>query len=208
LHLLEIDDLHRALSERAEELQRAEIEKDRISAEKSDVAKTVAALEADLKRVKKDAEAFGRDLKLLRVEKEKQETRHKEENFRLERTRKQAQTQIRLLNEQLESQRKKTGRAQEGLKNHVCAAYVNTHPKYIFVLTLPLASDERQVSALKIQHNKESKGLIVQIRYLKAKFTRESSLRSDLVYQKRYLLVLLSRFEKRSVLPASTPRIC
>ncbi|KAF8238118.1 hypothetical protein L208DRAFT_1243498 [Tricholoma matsutake] len=178
LHLLEIDDLRRALSEQAEELQRAEVEKDRISAEKSDVAKTVAILQADLKRVKKDAEVFGRDLKLLRVEKEKQETKHKEELSRLDRTRKQAQTQIRLLNEQLENQRDKTNRAREDLKKHVCAA------------------DERQISALKIQHKKECKGLIVQIRYLKAKFTRESSLRGDLVYQKKYLLVLLSRFEK------------
>ena len=39
--------------------------------EKNDVARTVAALEGDLKRVKLDAEAFGRDLKLLREEKEK-----------------------------------------------------------------------------------------------------------------------------------------
>lgn len=58
-------------------------------------------------------------------------------------------------------------------------------------------SDERQLSVIKIQHNKECKGLIVQIRYLKAKFTRESTLRSDLSYQKQYLLVLLSRYEKR-----------
>lgn len=57
--------------------------------------------------------------------------------------------------------------------------------------------DERQLSIMKLQHNKECKGLIVQIRYLKAKFIRESSLRSDLGYQKQYLLVLLSRFEKR-----------
>ena len=124
LHLLDIDNLRRALSERVDELQRAEMEKDRIFAEKSDVAKTVAVLEADLRRVKKDAEAFGRDLKLLRVEKEKQETKHKDELSRIERTKKQAQTQIRLLNEQLESQREKTDRAREDLKNHVCVAYV------------------------------------------------------------------------------------
>lgn len=52
---------------------------------------------------------------------------------------------------------------------------------------------------MRIQHKKECKGLIVQIRYLKAKFTRESSLRSDLGYQKHYLLVLLTKFEKRCV---------
>lgn len=90
--------------------------------EKSDVAKTVAALEADLRRVKKDAEAFGRDLKLLRSEKEKEEERHKEEIAQLERAKKQTQTQVRLLNEQLDNQRLKTGRAREELNNHICAA--------------------------------------------------------------------------------------
>jgi len=59
--------------------------------------------------------------------------------------------------------------------------------------------NEQQVSAMKLQHGKESKGLIVQIRYLKAKFTRESLFRCDLGYQKQYLLVLLGQFEKRCV---------
>lgn len=63
--------------------------------------------------------------------------------------------------------------------------------------------DGKQVSDLKLQHNKECKGLMVQIRYLKAKFTRESSFRSDLTYQKRYLLVLLAQFEKRLVFTAN-----
>ncbi|GLB41649.1 putative pericentrin-AKAP-450 domain of centrosomal targeting protein [Lyophyllum shimeji] len=178
LHRLEIDELKRALFGQAEELQRAEEEKHRISAEKSDVARTVAALEADLRRVKKDAEAFGRDLKLLRAQKEKQEEMHKEELAGLERSKKQAQTQIRLLNEQLESQRDKTSRARDEMKSHVCAA------------------DEKQLSAMKVQHKQECKGLIFQIQYLKAKFTRESSFRSDLAYQKQHLLVLLTQFEK------------
>jgi len=49
---------------------------------------------------------------------------------------------------------------------------------------------------MKLQHNKECKGLIVHIRYLEAKFIRESVFRSDLTYQKQYLLVLLTQFEK------------
>ncbi|KAJ7105464.1 hypothetical protein C8R43DRAFT_1165567 [Mycena crocata] len=178
LQLGEIDDLRRALDDQADRLQRTEAEKDRIAAEKSDVARTVAALESDLRRVRRDAEAFGRDLKLLRSEKERLEAKQREEASRAERTRKQSQTQIRVLTEQLDGQRAKTLRAKEDLKSHVCVM------------------DERQLSALKLQHNKECKGLIVQIRYLKAKFTRESSLRSDLCYQKDYLLVLLSKFEK------------
>ncbi|RDB15355.1 Spindle pole body protein pcp1 [Hypsizygus marmoreus] len=178
LHLLEIADLRRALSDQAEELQRAKTEKGRISAEKNDVARTVEALEADLRRVKKNAEAFDRDLKLLRADKEKLETKHKEELTRAERTRKQTQTQIRVLNEQLETQRAKASRAKDEMKNHVCAA------------------DDQQLSVIKIQHSKECKGLMVQIRYLKASFTRESSFRSNLVNQKAYLLVLLSKLEK------------
>ncbi|KAJ6619906.1 hypothetical protein B0H10DRAFT_2024000 [Mycena sp. CBHHK59/15] len=178
LQLGEMDDLRRALDDQADQLQRTEAEKNRIAAEKSDVAKTAAALEADLRRVRRDAEAFGRDLKLLRSEKERLEAKQKDEVTKAERTRKQSQTQIRVLTEQLEAQRVKTLQAKEEFRSHVCVM------------------DDRQLSALKLQHNKECKGLIVQIRYLKAKFTRESSLRSDLCYQKQYLLILLSRFEK------------
>ncbi|KAF9073179.1 hypothetical protein BDP27DRAFT_1319010 [Rhodocollybia butyracea] len=178
LYLGEIEDLRKALSDRSEELHIVEAEKLRVAAERSDVAQTVAALEADLKRVRQNAEAFGRDLKNLRAEKERLERKHQEEQSRADRTKKQTQTQIRLLTEQLEGQRAKTLKAREDLENHVCAL------------------DDRQLSALRIQHNKESKGLIVQIRYLKAKFTRESMLRFDLAYQKHYLLVLLNKFEK------------
>lgn len=58
-------------------------------------------------------------------------------------------------------------------------------------------SDEGQLSVLKMQHKNECKGLVVQIKYLKAKWTRESTLRSDLGYQKQYLLVLLARCERK-----------
>ncbi|KAH9951077.1 hypothetical protein B0H21DRAFT_855438 [Amylocystis lapponica] len=178
LQLLEIEDLRRALSDRADELHRAELEKNRIAAEKNDVAGSVAALEADLQRVRRDAEAFGRDLKLLRAQKDRLEEERKNEKAKTERAHKQSQTQIRLLKEELESQRENAKTVVEQWQGHVCAA------------------DGEQLVALKLQHNKECKGLIVQIRYLKAKFTRESAWRCDLGYQKKYLLVLLARLEK------------
>jgi hypothetical protein len=58
-------------------------------------------------------------------------------------------------------------------------------------------SGSAQLSALQERHKDECKGLIVHIHYLKAKFTRENTLRMDLVYQKQYLLILLSRRERR-----------
>jgi len=178
LRRIEIDDLHCALDNQAHDLQRAEKAKDKIATEKSDVARTMSSLEADLKRVRRDAETFGRDLNLLRMEKDKLEMKNKDEISKAERSKRQAQTQIRLLNEQLDTQKEKMLKAREEMKNHVCAA------------------DEHQISKMKLQHNKECKGLIVQIRYLKAKFIRESVFRSDLTYQKQYLLVLLTQFEK------------
>jgi hypothetical protein len=84
----------------------------------------VAGLEADLKCVRRDAEAFGQDLKFLRMEKDKLETKNRDEISKAERSKKQAQTQIRLLNEQLETQKEKTSKAQEEIKSHICAAYV------------------------------------------------------------------------------------
>ncbi|KIL69166.1 hypothetical protein M378DRAFT_70128 [Amanita muscaria Koide BX008] len=178
LYCVEIEDLRSALNEQANELHRAEKEKDRVTAEKEGVVKIVSSLEADLRRVKKDAEAFGRDLKRLRAEKENMEESHKREISRLQKAKKQAHTQMRLLTDQLENYKDAASRAREELKRHNCAA------------------DDSQIAALKLQHNKECKGLIVQIKYLKAKFTRESGLRMNLCYQKEFLLVLLKRYEK------------
>ena len=105
-------------------MQRAEKENRKVSAEKTDVARTVAALEADLRRVRRDAETFGHDLTLLRREKEALEADNKDELARVGRAKKQAQTQIRLLTEHLEAQKDKTMHALEQLRSHVRNAYV------------------------------------------------------------------------------------
>ncbi|EKM50608.1 uncharacterized protein PHACADRAFT_152721 [Phanerochaete carnosa HHB-10118-sp] len=180
LHLLEIEDLRRAISAQTGELQRAEAETQRAASERGDLARTVAALETDLRRVRRDAEAFGRDLRELRAQKDKLEAERRDATARAERAQKQAQTQIRVLKEEVQEQRERARAARDEWKRHVCADAV----------------DNEQVVALKAQHKNECKGLIVQIKYLKAKWTRESGLRSDLGYQKQYLLVLLARCER------------
>lgn len=122
LRALEIDDLRRALSDQASELERVEAEKARMATEKGDVARTVAALEADLHRVRRDAEAFGRDLKALRAHKDRIEEERREERSKAERSQKQAQAQIRVLKEELDVQKEKAKEAKESWKGHVCAA--------------------------------------------------------------------------------------
>lgn len=115
------------MSNQADELQRSEEERNRIASQKSDVARTVGLLESDLKRVRRDAEVFGRDLQHLRAEKERWDAKQKDEALKADRARKQSQAQIRLLNEQLDGQREKARRAKEDLRNHVCAAvYVSS----------------------------------------------------------------------------------
>ena len=117
LQVQEIDELKQALDDRDGQLHKAQREKD-------GVAKNISGLEADLRRVRNDAEAFGKDLKLLKAEKDRLEAKLQEEVSMAERTKKQNQTQIKLLNEQLESQKQRATRALEVYENHVCAAYV------------------------------------------------------------------------------------
>ncbi|KAH9169868.1 hypothetical protein EDB89DRAFT_1981781 [Lactarius sanguifluus] len=195
LQRIEIEELKKALADQAGALQATEAAHIRAAAAQArereqDVV--VASLEADLARVRRSAESLGRDLRGERKRREEENARRdaerKTERSRARkevegtrkeletvvRERKQAGAELRLLHEQfnlLEGEKRTWN-------GHKCAL------------------DSSQLSALRDQHKLESKGLIVQIHYLKAKFTRENTLRMDLSYQKRYLLVLLSRRER------------
>ena len=76
-------------------------EKERIIAEHEDVQTHIATLEADLKKIQREAESFGSDLKELTMEKEMMETRYQREIAQHERANKQNRSQIRILKEQL-----------------------------------------------------------------------------------------------------------
>lgn len=60
--------------------------------------------------------------------------------------------------------------------------------------------DRVSLSNIKTRHSKESKGLLVDIRYLKQKFTRENTFREDLSLQKEYLLILIGQLSRQYVL--------
>ena len=59
------------------------------------------------------------------------------------------------------------------------------------------ASEHAQLTALTAKHKLECKGLVSNITYLKAKWTRENRFRSDLCNQKQYLLTLLEKCERK-----------
>jgi chromosome segregation ATPase len=120
LRVNEIEDLRREVSEQARELERIESEKNQARADRSGIVRSVASLEADLRRVISDAEVLGRDLKDLKIERDRSETRHRDELGKADRAQKQLSAQLRLANEQLEAQREKTKKAITEWDNHVC----------------------------------------------------------------------------------------
>ncbi|KAF8586444.1 hypothetical protein K439DRAFT_1631700 [Ramaria rubella] len=178
LRVNEIEELRRELSQQARALEKIESEKDQAQMDRNLIVRTVTSLESDLKRIRGDAEVLGQDLKELKLERDRSETRHRDELGKADRAQKQVCAQLRLANEQLEAQRDKTRKAIAEFEGHVCP------------------SGQQEVEELRTQHRTECKGLMVQIRYLKAKYTRESVFRADLGYQKHYLLGILSSFKK------------
>jgi len=91
-----------------------------MSKEHSDVMRTVSSLETDLRRVKRDAEAFGRDLRTLKAERDELALKRREENGRAERSQDQLRAQIRVLEDQLEVQMSKRFALQDQMQAHVC----------------------------------------------------------------------------------------
>lgn len=116
----DIEDLRRELSSHAQELERIQNEKHQVETERSEIAHTVALLEEDLQRVRNDAEALGKLLKELQLERAKSEAKYREDQLKAERVQKQLSTQIRLANDQAELQRTKAKKAIADLQGHVC----------------------------------------------------------------------------------------
>jgi hypothetical protein len=59
---------------------------------------------------------------------------------------------------------------------------------------LAIADEQQQKRA-----KEEAKGLLIMIKYLKAKFTRESYWRADLAHQKLYLTMLVAQKQRMYV---------
>ena len=118
--MTEIEDLRLALQEQAAQLHEAESEKNRLANERIEVARTIAALESDLKRVRRDAEKIAGNVSQLKAERAKMMAHSQEDKIILE----QSQTQIRELHAQLVALQKKARKAEEDAANHVCKMYL------------------------------------------------------------------------------------
>ncbi|KAL5492538.1 hypothetical protein ACEPAI_3985 [Sanghuangporus weigelae] len=164
----EIENLRSALSSKVQILDNARWKNENAQVESTELSSLAGKLEFELKRIQHEANGFGRDLVHLRAERDQMISRHREEIELHECETNQVRAQLRNLKQQVVN-RKET---------HDIASEIHA-----------------ATECLRLRHNRECKGLFVQIRYLKAKYTREAALRDDLSYQKDYLLVLLSRYE-------------
>lgn len=67
----------------------------------------------------------------------------------------------------------------------------------LFASILTFSLDHLSVAELKLKHRREAKGLLLDISYLKTKFTRENTFREDLSLQKEYLLILIGDLSRQ-----------
>ena len=133
LRVNEIEDLRREVSEQARELERIESERNQARADRIRIVRSVASLESDLQRVISDAEISGKDLKDLKIERDRSETGHRDEMGMADRAQRQLCSQLGLAIEQLESQREKTKKAIAEWDGHVCQPHVPSSARLIQV---------------------------------------------------------------------------
>ncbi len=110
LRVTEIEDLRLQLQEQAVELQDVELEKNRLSKERMEVARTISTLEADLKRVRRDAESIRKDVTQLKSERAGLMAKSQEDRLTLER----AQAHVRQMHTQLVGLQRKVREVEEG----------------------------------------------------------------------------------------------
>lgn len=167
-----IEELHATLKEQHRAMQRVAGERDRLYAQREGIINDVSSLEADLRRVRVESQAFGRDLERLRQERDEQKRRAELARETSMSITAEAQETISVLKERLDQARRMIRQVE---------------------LSQPAGGAEldAQVQALKNKHEAECKGLLLHARYLKTKYMRESDLRADLAFQKKYLLQIL-----------------
>nr|XP_019009710.1 uncharacterized protein I206_05270 [Kwoniella pini CBS 10737]OCF48491.1 hypothetical protein I206_05270 [Kwoniella pini CBS 10737] len=170
----ESDRIRNTLSQTTESLEQAQTRIVRYQRERETVSKELELFEKDLQVQRAESEVFGRQLQALRKEQNGSHGQNQAELKALERELSVARDNEKRTARQLEDVKGKYDTLDHWKENHNCNS------------DLPQALID-QKAHFKLQ----SRSLASQIRYLKAKFTRESTFRNALSLQKRYLLLLV-----------------
>ncbi|CAE6406017.1 unnamed protein product [Rhizoctonia solani] len=174
MQVAEIENLRMLLAEREAGMKDMATAMQTARGAQSDAERVVKSLQSELKRVKSEAERLGTDIEHLKLERAGENNNEE----RQKRAREQAQTQMKTLNDQLQSAKDAAKQLQERLKDHSAAL------------------SPAEVEKLKAMHSKECKGLVQQIGYLRSKFYRESEMREHIGWQKLYLMKVLGVYAR------------
>jgi hypothetical protein len=184
------DKLRLSLREKGDSLRHAESTIASLHRERASITKELLEFETDLQRQRVESEAFGRELRSLKAE-QGGSIRLKEEMAILQRNYRSAKDGLQQAKNQLAETVRRAADLEKWQRAHLKNGYVhftdeNTSP------SLTTSADTTEALAeQKARFKAQTRDLAAQIRYLKAKFTRESTFRNGLSLQKRYLLLLV-----------------
>ncbi|OCF72584.1 hypothetical protein I204_06966 [Kwoniella mangroviensis CBS 8886] len=170
----ESDDLRNALSQRTQTLEDTKSRLAKFQNERTHVMKELEEFERDLQTQRSESREFGLQLSLLKKEQNNASAKHRAEFDALERELKEARNNERWTMKDLNDAKRKYDDLESWRINHQCDTGLS-----------------QALIDQKTHFKTQSRSLASQIRYLKAKFTRESTFRNALALQKRYLLLLV-----------------
>ncbi|KAN0060040.1 hypothetical protein ACQY0O_008013 [Thecaphora frezii] len=192
----QMEAIHAALRNKKAEFDEVVGDRDRLRAERDEIVRDVGKFESELRRVRREADRQGSDLEALRAERERvtaQRARDEEEKQRArERDMQQVQNLVKQLKVKTQEVEQVKAKLEEADRIRSAAP-----PPYTTASHQAAQQQQQQqlqqqmLMSLRLQHAQECKGLMLQIRYLKAKLMRETDLRSDLAHQKTYITLLL-----------------
>lgn len=162
----------REISQLRNSLHTKEAEHRLLQDERGDILRGVAGLQSDLQRVRQDAISLGIDLANVRRERDAIDAKRAGDG-----------TEAAKLKEELNEAKRKLEGLEQKTAEHVCTSNPTTDLE------------------VRTRHSQEAKGLLVQIRHLKLRVTREATFRNDLSYQKTYLGLIVK--QKQSSIDAT-----
>ncbi|WVN87746.1 uncharacterized protein L203_102941 [Cryptococcus depauperatus CBS 7841] len=171
---LTADCLRETIAQRDQALRQAESQLQNLSHERKIVANELGEFEKDLAKHKSDSDGFGKELHSLKREQAERLESHAIEVREL-------QSEIEHISEREKRARKELDEVQT--QYNELKLRRKSHENN--------AESSEAFTQQKLKFRMQSRELAAQIKYLKAKYTRESTFRNALALQKKYLLLLV-----------------
>ena len=161
--------------------------------ERASVARELSAFDADLEKQRAESGRFGEELEMLKAEQHVSAAENARGMERLQKDCWASQDRLQATRQQLEEARAEREKLERWRSCHECNLCVLLYSPLIgnVSLTTPCRGTKDALDEQRARFKAQSRDLAAQIRYLKAKYTRESTFRNGLSLQKRYLLLLV-----------------